>query len=126
VAALGISGLAVPLVGFAAAGYFLVFLLLGIASPLVDEATQRATPSDQRATVGSVMSLAMQSGGVLANVVCGALAASVALPMGVGVIALGLVFGALAIGIGTDRRTEPSVEPEVGDPVAAGQPAGHA
>ncbi|MEG3613640.1 MFS transporter [Isoptericola haloaureus] len=93
--ALGVVGL--PTVGAAVTGFLAVYVLLGIAGPLLDDLTHRAVSSRERATALSVNSLVLQAGGAGAAAGLGVLVSATS--RGTGFVTAGavLAFGALAL-----------------------------
>lgn len=99
-ASLALSGLAVVGVGIgwtaaAAIAFVGFYLAVGIVTPLLDEATHRAVPATERATVLSVRSSVFQLGGLTANLGVGALASVAGTTAGLAALAVGALLSAL-------------------------------
>lgn len=97
---LAVAGLAVVGVGIertapAAVAFVAFYLAVGLISPLLDEATHRAVPAAERATMLSVRSSVFQLGGLAASLGVGALASAAGAMAGLVVLALGAVLAAL-------------------------------
>jgi hypothetical protein len=108
------AGFSVLLVGapFLAAvgtGYIGVYLLLGITGPLTSELLHARVSAAQRTTLLSVESLALQVGGVVANLSLGAIVVATSLGWGFALIAVAL-FASAALLVGRPFR-----EPAAGD-----------
>jgi len=92
--------LAVPLLAAAGMGYVGIYLLLGIVGPLTSELLHDRVGSSERATMLSMESLTLQAGGVLSNLLIGALVTATSTAAGFGVVALALLgSGVLLLGI---------------------------
>ncbi|SDR82424.1 Nitrate/nitrite transporter NarK [Paraoerskovia marina] len=101
-----LAAVAVPVLGVAATAFVVFYVFLGIGGPLVENLTHRSVSSAERATILSVSSMALQSGGVVASLAIGALAGATSLAWGFAVTAAALCLGALAlVGIRVPRRT---------------------
>lgn len=99
-ASLAVAGLAVVGVGIgrtapAAVAFVAFYLAVGLVSPLLDEATHRAVPAAERATVLSVRSSVFQLGGLAASLGVGALASVAGTTAGLVVLAVGALLAAL-------------------------------
>ncbi|WP_278237401.1 MFS transporter [Isoptericola sp. AK164] len=93
--ALGVVGL--PTVGAAVTGFLALYLLLGIAGPLLDDLAHRAVSSRERATALSVNSLVLQAGGAAAAVGLGVLVSATSRGTGLATAGAVLALGALAL-----------------------------
>ena len=82
-----------PLLAGVGAGYIGVYLLLGIAGPLTSELLHARVSAAQRTTMLSVESLALQVGGVVANLSLGAVVVATSLGVGFALIAVALFAG---------------------------------
>ena len=98
IAALAVLLVSAPSLPVAAAGFLLVYLMVGLQGPVMAGLLHSRVDSSVRATMMSVESLALQAGGAMANVAVGALAAAFGLIGGFGfVAAAGLVAGFLLV-----------------------------
>ncbi|WP_402465488.1 MFS transporter [Isoptericola aurantiacus] len=107
-AAVALAVLATPVLGVAATAFVIFYLALGAGGPLLDELTHRAVTSGERATVLSVRSMALQSGGVVASLGVGALVQASTTAVGLGVLAAVLALGASAM-VRWPSEREPAV-----------------
>jgi len=99
-ASLLLAGLTVVGVGAghtapAAIAFVAFYLAIGAVTPLLDEATHRAVPASERATVLSVRSSAFQLGGLTASVGVGAVASAAGTIAGLVALAAGVLLAAL-------------------------------
>lgn len=79
----------------AAIAFVAFYLAVGAVTPLLDEATHRAVPASERATVLSVRSSVFQIGGLTASLGVGALASAAGTTVGLVALAAGALLAAL-------------------------------
>jgi hypothetical protein len=104
---------ALPVLAIAGGGYVGIYLLLGVVGPLTSELLHGRIASGERATMVSVESLALQAGGVVANLTLGALATTVSPMAAFGAVAAALVASAILLGsIPPRRATDAELAPE--------------
>ncbi len=108
---------AVPFLAAAGLGFAGVYLLLGVAGPLTSELLHGRVAGDERATMVSVESLAVQGGGVVSNVVLGAVAASAGTGVAIALAAAALVASGLLLL--SAARAEARRRAEAARPLAA-------
>ena len=95
---------AAPVLALAGLGYVAIYLLLGVVGPLTSELLHGRVASAERATMVSVESLALQAGGVVANLGLGVLAVATSPALGFGVVGAALIGSALLlISVPSDR-----------------------
>ena len=82
-----------PFLALVGAGYVAVYLLLGVGGPLASELLHGRVAAAQRTTLLSVESLALQVGGVVANLSLGAIVVATSLGWGFACIAAAMVAG---------------------------------
>jgi hypothetical protein len=97
VAALAVLVVAAPSLPVAAAGFLLVYLMVGLQGPVMAGLLHSRVDSSVRATMMSVESLALQAGGAVASVTVGALAAAFGLVGGFGFVAAAGLVAALIL-----------------------------
>jgi hypothetical protein len=88
---------AAPFLALAGLGYVAIYLMLGVVGPLTSELLHGRVASGERATMVSVESLALQAGGVVANLGLGALAVATSPALGFGVVGAALIASALLL-----------------------------
>ena len=91
-AAVTLAFVSLPAFWAAAVAFVGFYVMLGISGPLLNEITHDAVTSRERATILSVNSMALQSGGIIAKLTVGFLAAATS-------VAAGLIAGAIALGL---------------------------
>jgi MFS family permease len=82
-----------PFLALVGAGYVAVYLMLGVGGPLASELLHGRVAAAQRTTMLSVESLALQVGGVVANLSLGAIVVATSLGWGFACIAAAMVAG---------------------------------
>jgi len=82
---------AAPVLALAGFGYVGIYLLLGAVGPLASELLHGRVASTGRATMVSLESLALQAGGVAANLGLGALAVATSPALGFAVLGAALI-----------------------------------
>jgi len=82
-----------PILALVGAGYVAVYLLLGVGGPLTSELLHGRVEAAQRTTLLSVESLALQVGGVVANLSLGTIVVATSLGWGFACIAAAMVAG---------------------------------
>jgi hypothetical protein len=82
-----------PFIALVGAGYVAVYLLLGVGGPLTSELLHGRVEAAQRTTLLSVESLALQVGGVVANLSLGAIVVATSLGWGFACIAAAMFAG---------------------------------
>jgi MFS family permease len=109
-----------PFLAIVGAAYVAFYLLLGVGGPLTSELLHGRVAAAQRTTLLSVESLALQVGGVVANLTLGAVVVATSLGWGFACIAVAMVAG------GALLLTRPFRQPAAGDdparPVLAHEP----
>ena len=111
---LGMAVLAVvvsaPSLAVAATAFLGVYLTIGLQGPVMAGMLHDRVESGVRATMMSVESLALQSGGAIAGLVVGSAAAAAGLLAGYGVVALAAVFAAVVLLRDLRQHTTPMSE----------------
>jgi MFS family permease len=103
--ALVVAVISIPLPGIMGASFVAFYLLLGLNGPVLAGLLHDRVSGDQRTTVLSVESLALQLGGIAASVTVGALVAATSPATGYIVLAVALLLGALLLrGVGVRGR----------------------
>ena len=99
--ALLVAVISIPLPGVMGASFVAFYLMLGLNGPVLAGLLHDRVSGDQRTTVLSVESLALQLGGIAASVTVGALVAATSPATGYFVLAVALLLGALLLrGVG--------------------------
>jgi MFS family permease len=109
-----------PVLALVGAGYVAVYLFLGVGGPLTSELLHGRVEAAQRTTLLSVESLALQVGGVVANLSLGAIVVATSLGWGFACIAAAMFAG------GALLLSRPFRQTPVGDEHARPVPAGEA
>ena len=115
VAAPAAALVALPLLAAAGLGYVGIYLLLGVVGPLTSELLHGRVSGTERATMVSVESLSASAGGVVSNIVLGAVAASLGTGAALVLVAAALVAsGLLLLDVARVQATGPRAaeEPE--------------
>jgi MFS family permease len=99
--ALVVAVLSTPLPGVMGACFVVFYLVLGLNGPVLAGLLHDRVSGDERSTVLSVQSLALQLGGIISSVTVGALVAATSPAAGYAALAVALLLGALLLrGVG--------------------------
>ena len=96
-AAVALAAISLPVATAAAVAYVAFYLFLGAGMPLVDELTHAAASSEQRATVLSLTSMALQGAAIVTTAGLGALAGATSTSAALWAPACVLALGALVL-----------------------------
>ena len=97
-----------PFLGVAALSFLLFYLTVGLQGPVMAGLLHDRVQARMRSTMMSVEGVAVQAGAVLASLVVGALAATLGLAAGFGVVALASLAAATVLLIDLQRAAPPT------------------
>lgn len=95
--AFALAFVGLPAFWFAAAAFVAFYVALGVGGPLLDELGHAAVTSRTRATMLSVNSMALQTGGLVASIGAAALAQQTSVAIGLVAVALVLLAAAVVV-----------------------------
>ncbi len=92
-----VLGLALAVVGGAAAAYLLLYVAIGVQGPVMAGLLHARVTSEVRSTMMSVESLALQAGGAVSSVIVGAIVSRINLLAGLSVVTATAVLAAVLL-----------------------------